>query len=158
MENGNIFNVVFLFILNIVFLVAGIFLNSVVIISLWRSRQLRKKLCYFVILLLSCFDLAVVAITHPFLITSTIYYFLEDVTEIREYTRKFLSYILNAFSMFALLILNVERYLALTCPFFHQASITKRRLLYVQALFIVATIGASLLQHFKVLGLLIIFL
>ena len=51
--------------------------------------------------------------------------------------------------MFALLILNVERYLALTCPFFHQASITKRIILYVQALFIVATIGASLVQHFK---------
>ena len=148
MEKSDIFNVVFLFILNIFFLVAGIFFNSVVIISLWRLRQLRKKLCYFVILVLSCFDVAVVAITHPFLITSTIYYCLEDVNEIREYIRKFLSFILYGFSMSALLILNVERYLALTCPFFHQASITKRRLLYAQVLFIVAT-GILPMVHFK---------
>jgi hypothetical protein len=67
MQKSDIFSVVFLCIINIIFMVAGIFLNSVVIISLWKTSQLRKKdlVCYFMILVLSCFDLAVVTITHP---------------------------------------------------------------------------------------------
>ncbi len=128
MKQGDIFNVVFLSIINIVFMVAGIFLNSVVIISLWRSRQLRKKLCYFMILVLCCFDLAVVTVTHPLLISSAIYYALEEINEVREVVRAATSYILFGFSMSALFTLNVERFLALTCPFFHQASVTKTRL------------------------------
>ena len=46
-------------------MVAGIFQNSVVVISLWRSTQLLKKLCYYLIFLLSCFDLAVVSLVNP---------------------------------------------------------------------------------------------
>ena len=127
MEQSDIFNVVFLCIINIVFMVAGIFLNSVVIISVWRSRQLRKKLC-FMILILSCVDLAVVTITHPFLISSAIYFSLEEINVVRELVRGTASYILFAFSMSALFTLNVERFLALICPFFHQALVTKTRL------------------------------
>ena len=110
-------------------MVFGIFLNSVVIISLWRSRQLRNKPCYFMILVLSCFDLAVVTITHPLLISSTIYFPREEIKRIWENGRTSIAFILNGFSMTALFTLNVERFLAITCPFFHQASVTKTRLL-----------------------------
>ena len=109
-------------------MVAGIFLNSVVIISLWRSRQLRNKLCYFMILVLSCVDLAVVTVTHPLLMTSTIYFSREEINDIHEVTRVSVCFVLNGFSMSALFTLNVERFLAITCPFFHQASVTKARL------------------------------
>ena len=117
-------------------MVAGIFFNSVVIISLWKSRQLRNKLCYFMILVLSCFDLAVVTITHPLLITSTIYYSFEDVrrqNETWENIRIFVSFMLSGVSLTALLTLNGERFLALTCPYFHQRSVTKTKLVYFQA-------------------------
>ncbi len=144
MEKGDIFNVVFLCIINIIFMVAGIFLNSVVIISLWRSRQLRKKLCYFTILVLSCFDLAVVIITHPLLIASTIYFSFQEVNEIYETAKGSISLILHGFSMFALFTLNIERFLALTRPFFHQASVTKTRIVRFQGfLMIVFVIGLS---------------
>ena len=72
-------------------MVAGIFLNSVVIISLWRSSQLRKQLCYFMILVLSCFDLAVVTITHPLLIVSTIYFSQEEINKIGKDTKYYIS-------------------------------------------------------------------
>ena len=130
-------------------MVAGIFLNSVVIISLWRSSQLRNKLCYFMILVLSCFDLAVVTITHPFLIVSTIYFSLGEINVIRENTRKSTSFVVCGSSLFALFTLNVERFLALVCPFFHQASVTKRRLLYFQAFLTVITVGLSPLIYFN---------
>ena len=147
MPKNDIFSVIFLCILNVIFLVAGIFLNSVVIISLWRSSQLRKKLCYFMILVLSCFDLAVVTITHPFLIVSTLYFSQDKTNEMREATRLSILYILYGCSFFALFTLNAERFLALTCPFFHQASITKTRVIYFQAIFAIIPVGLSALLH-----------
>ena len=110
-------------------MVAGIILNSVVVISLWKSTQLRKKLCYFTIFLLSCFDLAVVAIIHPLVIWWTIATFLKAYGE-REYeTTLGIGTFLFAYSMLAMLTLNLERFLALNYPFLHGKSITKRRLL-----------------------------
>ena len=122
-------------------MVTGIFLNTVVIISLWRSSQLRKKLCYFMILVLSCFDLAVVTITHPLLIVSTISFSLEVINEICELTRAYISFILCGCSVFSLFTLNVERFLALTCPFSHQASVTKTRLICFQTFLMIILIG-----------------
>ena len=130
-------------------MVAGVFLNSVVIISLRRSRQLRKKLCYFMILVLSCFDLAVVIVTHPFLIASTIYFSLREVNERYDKARLFISFVLYCFSMFALVTLNIERFLALTRPFFHQASVTKTRIVRFEGfLMIVFVIGLSPALYF----------
>ena len=143
MENGKVCHVVFLFILNFIFMVAGIFLNSVVILSLRRSRQLRTQLCYFMILVLSCFDLAVASITHPFLIASIICYSLGDVSGILEHTRTFVSNMLCGFSMTALLALTAERFFALNCPYFHRASVTKTRLGYLQAILAIIIIAVS---------------
>jgi hypothetical protein len=42
------------------FFFSGICLNSLVILTFWRSVQLRKKLCYFMIMVLSCCDLLAV--------------------------------------------------------------------------------------------------
>ena len=140
-EEGDFHNVVFLCVINIFFMVAGIFLNSVVIISFWRSRQLRKQLCYFMIFVLSCFDLAVVSITHPFLIASTVYYFLDVVSKIRENIRVSISFALCDFSMTALLTLNVERFLALTRPYFHERSVTKTKLVCLQSFFTIISVG-----------------
>ena len=128
-------------------MVAGIFLNAVVIISLWRSSQLRKKLCYFMILVLSCFDLAVVSITHPLLILSTILWSMEIYYGEIEVTRVYTGTTLGGFSMFALLTLTIERFLALTYPFFHQTAITKKRLLLLQAFLVTTTASVLQLAH-----------
>ena len=133
MDEGDILGVLFLCIINITFMVVGIYLNLVVIVSLWKSSQLGRKLCYFMILVLSCFDLAVVVVTHPSLIVSTIYFSLEEINATRENARKFISFILYGLSMIALFTLNVERFLAITCPFFYQASVTKARLVCFEA-------------------------
>jgi hypothetical protein len=147
MQRSDIFSVVFLCIINIIFMVAGIFLNSVVIISLWRSSQLRKKPCYFMILVLSCFDLAVVTISHPLLIASTIYFSQGEIDNIRGGVRTSIVYVLCSSSLSALFTLNVERFLALTRPFFHQVLVTKTRLLCFQAFCTVTIIGISPLVY-----------
>ena len=143
MLESDILNVVFLCVINIIFSVTGIFLNSVVIISLWRSSQLRKKLCYFTILVLSCSDLAVVTITHPFLVVSTLYFSQEEINGNCADTTKIISFVVCGSSLFALFILHVERFLALTRPFFHQVSVTKTRLLCFQAFWTVIIVVPS---------------
>ena len=143
MEKGDILNVVLLCTINVAFMIAGIFLNSVVIISLCRSRQLRKKLCYFMVLVLSCFDLAVVTITHPLVVTSTIYLPIEETQKIRENIRVFCTYILTGFLMSALFTLTIERFLALARPFFHQAFVTKRKIVSYLILSSITLIGKS---------------
>ena len=56
---------------NTIFAFAGAILNSVVVLSLWNSH-LRRKLCYFMIFILACFDLAVVVAIHPLIIFETV--------------------------------------------------------------------------------------
>ena len=136
-------NALFLLFVNVTFMVAGIFLNAVVIISLWRSSQLRKKPCYFMILVLSCADLAMVAITHPVLILSTILWTMQIYHEEIKLTWVYTSTLLGSFSMFALLTLNIERFLALTYPFFHQTAVTKKRLLFFLAFLMIMIVALS---------------
>ena len=121
-------NAVLLCVINVVFTFVGTFLNSVVIMSLCNS-QLRRKLCYFMILVLSCFDLAVVVIFHPLIILETILRWLY-MTSYCSIKVLYLEH-LFAFSLTALLTMTLERYLAVVYPFFHDISVTKSRLLVV---------------------------
>ena len=130
MHLATFINVFLLYIVNVIFMIAGIFLNSVVIISLWRSSQLRNKLCYFMIFLLSCFDLCAVIVNHPLVIA------MASVVAFGEYDQLFQNviecmFLLAAgFATFALLTLNIERFLALTYPFFHERMVSKERVVY----------------------------
>ena len=65
MESIYFINLIFIFAVNVFFFFSGICLNSLVILSFWRSVQLRKKLCYFMIMLLSCCDLLTVLTNNP---------------------------------------------------------------------------------------------
>ena len=144
----------FLCLLNVIFMIAGIFLNSVVIISLMRSSLLRKKLCYFMILPLSCFDLAVVVISHPISILNTILWFMNLFDEgDRQFIWKVGFVIvsnLNGFSTSSLLTLSVERFVALNYPFFHRTAVTKRRLVLFLTFLLAITVGVSPLLFFDI--------
>ena len=132
MDVTSIINVLLLCILNVSFMVAGIFLNSVVINSLWRSPQLRMKPCYFMIFVLSCFDLTVVTSTHPVLMLSTLLWSFQIHRREIKVTREYIFLLLVGFSMFALFTLTVKRFLSVKFPIFHRTSVTKRRLLFCQ--------------------------
>jgi hypothetical protein len=108
-------NAVLLCVVNVIFTFVGTFLNSVVIISLLNS-QLRRKLCYFMILVLACFDLAVVVVFHPFIIFRT-YFCLLSMRFTDSNMLPFLQH-LFVFSLTALLTMTLERYLASVDPFF----------------------------------------
>ena len=125
-------NAVLLCAVNVIFTFFGIFLNSVVIMSLLNS-QLRRKLCYFTILVLASFDLAVVVVFHPLITVETIYscVFRRFTDSINVPYHK----LLLVFSLTALLTMTLERYLALMYPFFHEKSVTRSKLIAVFVLF-----------------------
>ena len=137
---------------NAVFMNAGVFLNSVVIISLMRSSHLRKNLGYFMILVLSCFDLAVVTFSHPLLLLSIISWSVKTYQQSENEFDNW-GYIVGhnmaGFSMSSLLTMSVERYLALKYPFFHHTAVTKRGLLLFQAFLMIMIVSLSPLQHFR---------
>ena len=92
--------------------------------------------------------MAVVAIIHPVLILSTILWSMEIYHVEIKYTRIYTNIILGQFSMFALLTLTIERFLALTYPFFHPTAVTKRRLVLFQVFLMITTVGLPPLTYF----------
>jgi hypothetical protein len=148
MDRSTFINALLVCLVNALFMVAGIFLNTVVVISLRRSTQLRNKLCYFAILLLSCFDLAVVAISHPVLILSAMFWSARSYNGAVKLIWEYTSIVFGGSSGFALLTLNIERFLALKYPFFHGSAVTKSRLVLFQSLFIMIIFSLSPLAYY----------
>ena len=139
METYYFINLIFIFALNVFFFFSGICLNSLVILSFWRSVQLRKKLCYFMIMVLSCCDLLAVLTNNPLLALITMSWLTGKVDANASWahislgsTRIFLVY-----SYLALLVMNFDRYLATSYPIFHRTSVTKGRLLTLLAILII---------------------
>jgi hypothetical protein len=150
MELSRFINLIFILALNVLFFFSGISLNSVVILSIRRSVQLRKKLCYFMIMVLSCFDLLVVVTNHPFTalvamleLTGKLSYIYPSWMDISGK----LSDIFIGFSLLALLVMNFDRYLATSYPIFHRTSVTKGNLLTLLAILIIMFVTLALISH-----------
>ena len=126
---------IFLCVVNVMFLCTGIILNTLVIVSYWKSSAyLRNKVCYFVIMVLSCFDFLVVITKHPLSIVHLVLWLNEEhhLVTVTEIYRHF-SDLFIGFSIIALLVMNIERYLGVYYPFFHRTSVTRHRLLTLLA-------------------------
>ena len=149
MDSKTCINAVLLGLFNAIFMVLGIFLNSVVLISLRRSSQLRRKLCYFMIQVLSLSDLVATTITHPILILSTIAWSMDSYYEEVDIIWRCAGILSLGFSMLVLLTLTVERFTALKYPFFHQTSVTKSRLVFFLLFFVAFLVTVAPLLYFE---------
>lgn len=123
-------NFILLCAVNGLFIFAGVFLNLMLICSLWSSPQLRRRTCYFMIFVLSCFDLFVVLFGHPMTILLSIgWAFQEDAaTKTGEILTRFYA-TFQGLGFLALLSINIDRYLAIAYPYFYQARVTKGRII-----------------------------
>ena len=163
METHRLINLIFLCSANGFLTFAGLFLNSVVIVCLWKSAQLRKGTGNFMILVLSAFDLIVVGVGHPSVIFSAVSWSTADTThnashsECRHHCHKYsLSDIAilatdytQGLAMTALLAMTVDRFLAITRPLFHKIHVTKRRLLAILVAMQLLIIVIRLSRFFK---------
>ena len=129
---------IFLCVANIIFTFSGVVLNTLVIASLWKSSQHRKKLCNFMIMVLSSFDFLAVITSHPVFalylaVWSTENYDLLHKMEIYAH----FATLFPGFSFVTLLVMSFERYLGAYYPIFHRSSVTRRRLLTLIAILVV---------------------
>ncbi len=138
-------SLLFIFSLNVLFLFSGICLNSLVILSFWRSVQLRKKLCYFTIMVLSCCDLLAVLTSNPLTALSAILV----LTGKLEFYRSSggIPNIFLGVSLASLLVMNFDRYLAISYPIFHRTSVTKGKLLTLLPILIVVELTLWLMSE-----------
>ena len=138
-------NLIVLLVVNILFFFSGILLNSLVIVSFWRSVQLRKKLCYFTIMILSCCDLLVVLTTHPFTAAVTMLWLTEKINTYPMWlaiSHKSLPTFISI-SLIALMVMSVDRYLATHFPILHRTSVTKGKLLTLFTFVVIILIALS---------------
>ena len=148
MESIYFINLIFIFAVNIFFFFSGICLNSLVILSFWKCVQLRKKLCYFMIMVLSCCDLLAVLTNNPLMALISILPLTGklDVNARWPYISLRSTGIFVEFSLFALLVMNFDRYLATFYPIFHRTSVTKGRLSTLLAILIIVEITFNVMS------------
>ena len=151
---------IFLCVLNITFIFSGIILNTLVIASVWKSSQLRKKLCHFMIMVLSCVDLIAVVASHPAILIFVISWLIDD----HDLLLKLWFYlhftdVIIGFSFCVLLVMSIERYLGAYYPIFHRTSVTRRRLLTILSLMLIFHITLSAICTIgKVISLNVVFI
>ena len=169
MQLSYIINLIFIFSFNVLFFFLGICLNSLVIISFWKSVQLRKKLCYFMIMVLSCCDLLGILTNHPLLALVATLWLTKEFNNVYPrwmYISLWLTNISTGVSLLTLLVMNFDRYLATYYPIFHRTSVTKRKLLTLLAILVVGEISLYLIciknfvlvAVFVLIGFIILFL
>ena len=134
-ELGYFISMIFVYFINVLFFFSGICLNSLVIFTFWRSSQLRKKSCYFMIMVLSCFDLLAALVSIPFSVLMAMLWLTGKLGVYAKwvYTYGLVANIPVAMSLKALLVMNFDRYLAISHPMFHRTSVTKSKLLILLA-------------------------
>ena len=129
---------IFLCVVNILFTFPGIVLNTLVIVSILKSSQLRKKLCHFMIIVLSCSDLVTVITTHSVILIYLISWLREDYNLLPTLMLCLdIVIVFHEFSFLVLLVMSIERYLGAYYPIFHRTSLTRRKLLTLLAILIV---------------------
>ena len=139
MAQSDFINLILIFVVNILFFFSGLCFNSLVILTFWRSTQLRKKLCYFMTMTLSCCDLLVVLTNHPLTALIAMLWLTGklDVFPNWIYISRRVAAIFVGFSLLALLVMNFDRYLSISYPIFHRTSVTKGKLLTLLAILII---------------------
>ena len=118
---------IFLCVLNTTFTFSGIILNILVIASIWKSSPLRKKLSHFMIMVLSCFDLFTVTTNYQWVLLYLISWLMGDY-DLLLTMGIYLKYsiVFCVFSVLALLVMSIERYLGAYHPIFYRTSIDVR--------------------------------
>jgi large-conductance mechanosensitive channel len=123
-------NQVLVIVFNGILIIPTILLNAVAIITIWKSTQLNRKPCYFIILVQSVTDLAVGVVGIPLFI-----FYLgialggyEHLCSV-AYLAFRSTFLPVGLSTFTLLALTLERYIAIVHPYAYSTEVTKKRLL-----------------------------
>ena len=122
-------------VVNGILAVTGTLVNSLVILTFWKSPNLRNKTPFFLIMVLSIADLAVGVFVHPLFILA----WTRQLSGMGDCTSK-TAYIVAttlfpSFSAMTQCVINIERYLAIVHPFVYERRVTKGNV-FVATLFL----------------------
>ena len=143
---------IFLCVVNIIFTFSGIVSNTLVIASIWKSSQLRKKLCHFMTMVLSCFDLVAVVTNHPGILLYLISWLRKDYDLQKTTIYLNISGVFLVLSLLALLVMNIERYLGAYYPIFHHTSVTRRKLITLLVILLIPSAVVYMISRYGVIS------
>ena len=146
-------HLIFLCVVNIILTFSGTVSNTLVIASIWKSSQLRRKLCHFMIMVLSCFDLVAVVTNHPGILLFLIAWLREDydlLFKVMIYLN--VSGLFLVLSPLTLLVMNIERYLGACYPIFHHTSVTRRKLLTFLVILLIPSAVVYMISRYGVIS------
>lgn len=129
-------------VINAIFVIAGSILNSLVISIFWKSAKIRKKIPYFMIMVLSSNDLAVVTIAQSLFLFQSVTEILEAPKCLYKALYQVATVTLAGTSAMTLSVMNIERSLSILRPVFHYVTITKGKclLILISSWFIVVAV------------------
>ena len=132
-------NYIFAFVFNGILIIPTILLNVIAILTISKSSSLKEKPCYFTILVQSVIDLGVGIITIPLFLVCFASAMGEYSNCIVVIFAEKIGFLMIDISAATLLIITLERYIAILHPFGYKMLITKRRIL-------ICTLACSLVQ------------
>ena len=118
-------------VVNTAVVVSGTILNSFVLFIFLRSRQMRRKLAYFLIMVLLSIDLGMVTIVPSLFLVQSVNEILETPRCLYSIFYEFFALTLTGMSTTTLFVMNIERYLSIVHPFFHRTRVTKRKCMLI---------------------------
>ena len=114
-------------IVNAIFSIIGFALNSLVVVIYSMSKELRTKLTFFPVLVLCSVDLVTVTLVHPLFLMQTIAEVLGSPKCLYKAVYFSALYAFPVMSGSALIVMNVERYIAVVWPLWHLRSSNKKK-------------------------------
>lgn len=107
----------------------SVLLNAVTVLTIFKSRVLRKKVYNFIVLVKSVLDFAIALIFIPLYINFLASEIRGNPSCVTFLASKKMGVLAYIYSVTALSTMNFERYLAIFHPFTHRAKVTKASLL-----------------------------
>ena len=161
-EINRISNIVFAGIL----IIPTVLLNAVAVITIWKTTQLRKKPCYFVILIQSTVDLGVGSVAIPLIFVRLLAPFTNIDICTAAVVVKTITGLPTGLSMVTLSALTIERYIGVVHPYSYRKWVTKRRILMfalggglaILSVIIASTFSQNLEMRQAGIGVLVVFL
>ena len=117
-------------ILSVIFGIVGTFLNTLVLFVFLKSKKMRQKTSYFSIIILSATDLIVVTSIPAMFLVSSIPEILGTPQCFSRICYVVVSRTTPLLSASSLIIMNIERYLAIVHPILHRTSVTKGKIIF----------------------------
>ena len=114
----------------VIFGIVGTFLNTLVLFVFSKSKKMRQKNSHFFIMILSATDLVVVTSIPAVFLVYAIHGILGTPRCLYSICYNIVTRTTPLLSATSLIIMNIERYLAIVYPFFHRTTVTKRKMIW----------------------------